>query len=168
MLKQHLTGRSRRKKCDEKSPLCGRCGQSNRECLWPTRDELVDRRYASHQNSRYATVLAPGDQASIESSLLFRLSESVAYGQISRDLEGVAERHFVSQYYRLLILPNCHPGNYNFYEPAPYTDCVQNSSMPGFQRSRGSWETGRVSDTQYFAMLPRTFTSSIQTARCRS
>jgi hypothetical protein len=163
-----MAGRSRRKKCDEKSPLCGRCLQSNRECLWPTKTELVDRRYTSHQKYRYATLLAPGDQASFEASLIFRLSESVAHGTLSRDLEGVVERHFVSQYYRLLILPNCHPGKYDFYERAPYTDSVQNSSMAGSQRSRGSWETRRVSDMQCFAMLPRTFTSSIQTAKCRS
>ncbi|KAK7190481.1 hypothetical protein DPSP01_005292 [Paraphaeosphaeria sporulosa] len=109
-----LTCRNRRKKCDEKTPACKRCLQSNRNCLWPTSEELLDRRFASHQRSRYALGLASEDQdilakAFVGSSLVCRLSRPVVLGAISESLEGFLVRHFVQKYYRSLVLPNSHP-----------------------------------------------------------
>ncbi|KAF1968917.1 hypothetical protein BU23DRAFT_255576 [Bimuria novae-zelandiae CBS 107.79] len=133
-----LTCRNRRKKCDEKSPICGRCSQSNRACLWPTSADLVDRRYANHERSRYATSPKSGDQESspedtaVESSLVFRLSESVAHGAMSHDLEGVVTRHFVNHYYDSLILPNSHPA-------------FSNGWMSEIQRLMGEWKSVRYS-----------------------
>lgn len=40
-------------------------------------------------------------------------SESVAQHGYSKDLELVISRHFIEQYYGLLLLPNCHPDFYD-------------------------------------------------------
>lgn len=48
-----IIGRQRRKKCDEKSPICDLCSLSGRECIWPSADDLLDRRNAHHCDSRH-------------------------------------------------------------------------------------------------------------------
>lgn len=48
-----IAGRQRRKKCDEKSPICDLCSSSGRECIWPAADDLLDRRNAHHCDSRH-------------------------------------------------------------------------------------------------------------------
>ncbi|CAO2647315.1 Nn.00g082370.m01.CDS01 [Neocucurbitaria sp. VM-36] len=100
-----LTCRSRRKKCDEKTPACDRCSLSGRSCQWPHSNDLVDRRYASHPESRYGTT-------TIETGLCLR-SESASRGQVTYDLEVVISQHFIDKYYGLLLLPGCHPDFHN-------------------------------------------------------
>ncbi|KAH7263795.1 hypothetical protein BKA59DRAFT_466716 [Fusarium tricinctum] len=48
-----FTCRQRRKKCDEKSPICDLCNSSGRECIWPSADDMLDRRNAHHCASRH-------------------------------------------------------------------------------------------------------------------
>ncbi|KAF1847997.1 uncharacterized protein K460DRAFT_374944 [Cucurbitaria berberidis CBS 394.84] len=95
-----LTCRSRRKKCDENTPACDRCLLSGRSCQWPKSTDLVDRRYASHPESRYGNT--------IETRLSLR-SESASQGQATYGLEVAISRHFIDKYYGFLLLPGCHP-----------------------------------------------------------
>ncbi|RMJ09413.1 hypothetical protein CDV36_010967 [Fusarium kuroshium] len=53
-----LTCRQRRKKCDEKLPVCDACSFSKRNCQWPSSSDLLDRRYASHSDSRHREPIA--------------------------------------------------------------------------------------------------------------
>ncbi|KAF5552696.1 transcriptional regulatory [Fusarium mexicanum] len=48
-----FTCRQRRKKCDEKSPICDLCRSSGRKCIWPSASDLLDRRYSHHCDSRH-------------------------------------------------------------------------------------------------------------------
>jgi hypothetical protein len=93
-------GRDRRKKCDERTPVCSRCSSSGRACEWPNSKQLLDRRYASHPGSRHGKASSPG--------LVCLQSENTARGQLSIDLEVVISRHFIEKYYGFLLLPNCH------------------------------------------------------------
>jgi hypothetical protein len=122
-----ILGRSRKKKCDEKTPVCGLCSLSKRECQWPTSADLVDRRYASHHQSRHSarsqspaspsiTTKNEVTRVSWPDTVTLRISlpsESVAQLNLSRDLELVISRHFIERYYSLLLLPNCHPDFYD-------------------------------------------------------
>lgn len=99
----YTLGRSRRKKCDEKTPVCERCSISGRSCQWPSSTDLLDRRYASHPKSRYSP----------EDTILCLRSETTAHDQVTQDLEVFISRHFIDKYYRFLLLPNCHPDFYN-------------------------------------------------------
>lgn len=98
----HLTisGRSRRKKCDETLPICERCSSAGRVCEYPTSIQMVDRRYASHPRSRHS--ISP------DSTVLCNQSERAAHNQLSNDLEVVVSKHFIEKYYSFLLLPNCH------------------------------------------------------------
>jgi hypothetical protein len=93
-------GRHRRKKCDERRPVCARCAMSGRVCDWPNIKQLVDRRYTSHPQSRYGT----GDNI----TLISLQSEQTAREQLTIDLEVIISRHFIEEYYCFLLLPNCH------------------------------------------------------------
>ncbi|KAI8664911.1 Zn(2)-C6 fungal-type domain-containing protein [Fusarium sp. Ph1] len=53
-----LTCRQRRKKCNEKFPVCDACSLSSRNCQWPSSSDLLDRRYASHSDSRHREPIA--------------------------------------------------------------------------------------------------------------
>ncbi|KAI1055440.1 hypothetical protein LB506_011442 [Fusarium annulatum] len=48
-----FTCRQRRKKCDEKTPICDLCRSSGRKCIWPSASDLLDRRYSHHSDSRH-------------------------------------------------------------------------------------------------------------------
>jgi hypothetical protein len=73
---------------------------SNRACEWPSKNQLVDRRYASHPTSRYC---------SADSTVWVCLQpESTAREKLTVDLEVIISRHFIEKYYRFLLLPNCH------------------------------------------------------------
>jgi hypothetical protein len=61
---------------------------------------LVDRRHASHPESRY------GSTAAVTSFSFW--SEDVAQGKVTLDLEVIISRHFIEKYYNFLLLPNCH------------------------------------------------------------
>ncbi|KAF2260878.1 hypothetical protein CC78DRAFT_522587 [Lojkania enalia] len=127
-----LTCKPRRKKCDEALPICGLCSLSRRSCQWPSSADVVDRRYASHPQSRHSAS-SPSSQKCPESpknhgsemevvrskwphavalKICFR-SESAAHQGLSRDLELTISRHFIEKYYGLLLLPNCHPAFYD-------------------------------------------------------
>ncbi|KAL7911444.1 hypothetical protein GGI35DRAFT_442807 [Trichoderma velutinum] len=129
-----LTCRQRRMKCDEALPICGCCIFSRRKCQWPTAADLLDRRFASHCQSRHRSirVQANGAKNGIEDSDQPReegnegrlrtipnpnpyvLSESgVAHRAASRHLEFVISRHFVERYCCLTLLPSCHPDFYD-------------------------------------------------------
>lgn len=126
-------GRSRRKKCDEISPVCGLCDLSKRQCRWPTTADLVDRRYTSHHDSRHSfthqsntptgSSLSRRNETQMEvvhskwphavTLKICLLSESTAHQGLSRDIEIAISRHFIEKYYGLLLLPNCHPDFYD-------------------------------------------------------
>ncbi|KAL7949506.1 hypothetical protein V8C42DRAFT_311082 [Trichoderma barbatum] len=124
-----LTCRQRRTKCDEIIPICGGCRFSGRNCQWPTAADLLDRRFASHCQSRHRSARAKTKRAkngtgdshqtgeeSQEESLctipnpnLYLLSEAgVAHGAASRHLEFAISRHFAERYCGLILLPGCH------------------------------------------------------------
>ncbi|KAF2024532.1 hypothetical protein EK21DRAFT_78511 [Setomelanomma holmii] len=94
-------GRSRRKKCDERAPICERCDLSGRKCQWPDSGQMLDRRYASHPRSRYS--------ANTDIPSVCHQSEEAAHTRLTIDLEVVISRHFIETYYGYLLLPNCHP-----------------------------------------------------------
>lgn len=95
-----MSGRDRRKKCDEQTPICNRCALSGRVCEWPSSKQLLDRRYASHPESRHGKVSSPG--------MVCLQSENTARVKLGIDLEVVISRHFIEKYYGFLLLPNCH------------------------------------------------------------
>ncbi|KAH6983706.1 fungal-specific transcription factor domain-containing protein, partial [Ilyonectria destructans] len=113
-----LTCRKRRKKCDERLPICDGCNLSRRHCQWPTLPDLLDRRFASHNRSRYnqpQTAIAHFKPlgTTVDSELATFSKVPAAQGVVSRDPEPVVLRHFMERFYSLLILPNCHPSFYN-------------------------------------------------------
>ncbi|CAG9975556.1 unnamed protein product [Clonostachys byssicola] len=124
-----LTCRRRRKKCDEKLPICVNCISSHRHCQWPTFADLYDRRYASHSESRYRDNLSKPQESSSDHDGLheecrscrsshgqhnpFLLdagvsSSAVAQRVLSQELDCHISRHFVKKFYSLLLLPYCH------------------------------------------------------------
>src|SRR5687768_6450136 len=138
-----LPGRRRRKKCNEVHPSCGECSFAARKCEWPASHDLLDRRFASHENSRHKprsqsqsqsptldsvallkTMNLPtvskgacfnvnSGHASLTSLGRLRAESGAAFIIISRDTSVVLSRHFVERYYDLLLLPSCHPSFYN-------------------------------------------------------
>ncbi|KAH7413827.1 hypothetical protein DE146DRAFT_8670 [Phaeosphaeria sp. MPI-PUGE-AT-0046c] len=107
VLRQRLRGktgclscRNGRKKCDERTPTCKRCSLAGRVCEWPNSKQMLDRRYASHPESRHGKASSPG--------LICIQSENTARERITIDLEVVISRHFIEKYYGFLLLPNCH------------------------------------------------------------
>ncbi|KAH7122081.1 hypothetical protein B0J13DRAFT_156198 [Dactylonectria estremocensis] len=121
-----LTCRKRRKKCDEQLPLCNACHLSGRQCLWPTSEDLLDRRFNSHQNSRHRATRSQragsvateddhsrktrSESVSVDSEHWILTESGAAHEVVARDLEVVISRHFVERFYGLLLLPKCHPG----------------------------------------------------------
>ncbi|CAH0050793.1 unnamed protein product [Clonostachys solani] len=119
-------GRQRRKKCDEKLPICGNCISSHRDCQWPTFADLYDRRYASHSESRHRENLSKFQESGLNYNSLHKLcrsshgqhklflsgaelsSSAVAQRVLSQELDCHISRHFVNKFYSLLLLPYCH------------------------------------------------------------
>lgn len=121
-------------RCDESLPICGGCCFSRRKCQWPTAADLLDRRFASHCQSRHRSTGAKAKRArngtknsdqlreesneerlsTIPNPNFHLLSESgLAHGAASRHLEFVISRHFVERYSCLTLLPSCHPDFYD-------------------------------------------------------
>lgn len=97
-------------------------------------EDLTDRRYNSHPARRSASPVVPKAEvvtssvascqnqiqlwkASQEDDLLVDtgpcfLTEAASHQILCRDLEMVIARHFSDKYYRLILLPNCHPEFY--------------------------------------------------------
>ncbi|KAH8731971.1 hypothetical protein GQ44DRAFT_270319 [Phaeosphaeriaceae sp. PMI808] len=95
-----LTCRGRRKKCDEQTPVCSRCASSGRACEWPSLGQMVDRRYATHPNSRYGSnTTAPP---------ICYQSENTFQEKQSRDLEVIMSRHFIDKFFAVIVLPESH------------------------------------------------------------
>ncbi|KAF2109666.1 hypothetical protein BDV96DRAFT_651644 [Lophiotrema nucula] len=115
-----LNCRNRRKKCDEKSPVCTRCALSGRECQWPTTADLLDRRHAAHIEARHSPTadsssFLRGEGTAPTSEPLATISftsDKAARHALSSHLEDTFSRHFVKDYSSLLLLPNCHPDFY--------------------------------------------------------
>ncbi|KAM0426558.1 hypothetical protein ACHAPT_008250 [Fusarium lateritium] len=128
-----LTCRQRRKKCDEKSPVCGNCVTVGRECQWPSLQDMIDRRHISHDRSRHreSPVKSPRQQSPKQGglapvraespvdlyspphpnvSVCFHSEVAISHSVISRDLETCLSHHFTDKYYSLLLLPSSHPG----------------------------------------------------------
>ncbi|CAH0021209.1 unnamed protein product [Clonostachys rhizophaga] len=124
-----LTCRRRRKKCDEKLPICVNCISSHRDCQWPTFADLYDRRYASHSESRHRDNLSTPQQSGLDHDGLHKecrfcrsshgqhnpflsgaeiSSSAVAQRALSQELDCHISRHFVNKFYSLLLLPYCH------------------------------------------------------------
>lgn len=131
IITNELAGRARKKKCDQQAPVCGLCNRLKYKCQWPTSAELIDRRYLSHQESRYATKSRiPSTEVEITKREIVEphssplpafafnislLSELVAYHHLSSDLEIVISKHFAEKYCGLLLLPNSHPKFYDVW-----------------------------------------------------
>ncbi|KAK7215765.1 hypothetical protein V2G26_003768 [Clonostachys chloroleuca] len=124
-----LTCRRRRKKCDEKLPICVNCISSHRDCQWPTFADLYDRRYASHSESRHRNHLSIPEESGLNHDGLHKecrfyrsshgqhnpflsgaafSSSAVAQRALSQELDCHISRHFVNKFYSLLLLPYCH------------------------------------------------------------
>lgn len=46
-------GRQRRKKCDERLPVCNGCSSSRRACRWPSRSDMTDRRFGKSRDDHH-------------------------------------------------------------------------------------------------------------------
>ncbi|KAH8180153.1 fungal specific transcription factor domain-containing protein [Sarocladium implicatum] len=106
-----LVCRQKRKKCDEKLPVCDRCQRSGSKCQWPSSAELVDRRFASHSEFRHRKS-ARHDQsepAHVASEPSFVLEADAAHKLISRDIEAALSLHFDTEYAQLILPPGGHP-----------------------------------------------------------
>ncbi|KAH7021478.1 uncharacterized protein B0I36DRAFT_32328 [Microdochium trichocladiopsis] len=106
-----LTCRQRKKKCDETTPVCGECIRNRRSCQWPGSRELVDRRFAVHEASRYWAASAELGHAKTSPlvSISTLLAESgAAHALTSREMPVVLARHFLDRYFDLILLPTCH------------------------------------------------------------
>ncbi|KIW62814.1 hypothetical protein PV04_10945 [Phialophora macrospora] len=128
-----LTCRKRRKKCDDavRPSACDRCIKSGRACVWPTQDELLDRRH--RRVSR--TSKSPSPARSVESTdTIVQDADAAASGTgtnrlssfvcreigfrsdlfsstiFQSDLEVDCFRHFVNGFLPLLLLSTGHPG----------------------------------------------------------
>lgn len=97
-------GRSRKKKCDERTPACDRCSLSSRSCKWPDSVDLVDRRYTAHPKSRYGN---------IPEAMICLHSERATCDQVIFNLEAFIARHFFEKFFNLLFLPGGHPDFHN-------------------------------------------------------
>jgi hypothetical protein len=129
-------GRSRRKKCDEQSPRCGKCVKSKRVCSWPGKDDLWDRRHqrasksANSPSKRPETVpvqcmpvLAPKLSSVGQASPVIVCREVsintdlLNSNKFNSDLEVDCFRHFLDGFLPLLLLSSAHPGFRTTYIP---------------------------------------------------
>lgn len=94
-----MQGRNRRKKCDEARPSCTRCLQSRRTCVWPTVDELTDRRHIIRSKS--------DGKHNIDSNLL--VCHDVTRDIHKQTLEATVVHHFSTNLLYALINPESSP-----------------------------------------------------------
>lgn len=100
-----LTCRRRKKKCDEVTPICGGCRNGNRACRWPSQQDLLDHRFSSYPRPRRDSLLVR------HGAVRAGLPTAVQLTKVSNlAIEGILSRHFVEQYYSLVLLPGCHSG----------------------------------------------------------
>lgn len=129
------------------------CNRLEYKCQWPTPEKLIDRRFLSHQESRYATksqvpnintevdttkteIIEPHSSQQLHASAfnISLLSELVAHHHLSSDLEIVISKHFAEKYCGLLLLPNSHPKFYDewltgMFRLIPYHDGLRYSVL---------------------------------------
>ncbi|KPI35889.1 uncharacterized protein AB675_10415 [Cyphellophora attinorum] len=119
-----LTCRSRRKKCDERIPVCDRCSASQRKCEWPGAHDLLDRRHVARRGSASSagsTSSTPRNYSSAQATLaivvqappLSLRSESVSSQIMRRDVEPLVSANFFDNYFDMVLLPDCHPQFYH-------------------------------------------------------
>ena len=126
-------GRQRRKKCNEalKPMRCERCIKSKRACVWPTPEDLIDRRNV--RGSKFSK--SPSPSSSIENEIRemklavaaparpvpvpspFFVCREIAFKSdlfnattFKSDLEVNLFRRYVEDLQPLLLLPTTHPG----------------------------------------------------------
>lgn len=119
-------GRIFRKKCDEQKPACSRCCRASESCVWPTRDQLTDRRRRKivaaeisvpetppTTQSRAPTFAAddceiqPSPETPSETGPL--LPSPGLKSTISSDIELNLLQYFTDVYYERLLLPRAYP-----------------------------------------------------------
>lgn len=114
--------------------MCGRCRLVGRQCQWPSETDMLDRRFASHVQSRHSTAVNTAirdadEQEHQQNELAYQgqligageldpftdprldlsLSSQITHTMISLELEHSITNHFVEKYFSLLLLPGCHP-----------------------------------------------------------
>ncbi|KAK0392856.1 hypothetical protein NLU13_2350 [Sarocladium strictum] len=114
-----LVCRQKRKKCDEKLPVCDRCRRSGSQCQWPSSADLVDRRFASHSEFRHrkSTRSELPESALAITKPAFSLEAGAAHGVVSRDIETALDVHFDSNFSVLIIPPGGHPSFFDDWAP---------------------------------------------------
>jgi hypothetical protein len=120
-LPSQQTGRRRKKKCDEATPTCHGCEVAGHDCIWPAQADTIDRRFASHSQSRHHGVSAQsktrqpqdnfgpdGSPEGVNKSTSQSTGQAMVNNVMSESLEIFVFRHFLDKYCRLILLPWCH------------------------------------------------------------
>lgn len=115
-----LTGcfmcRQRRKKCDERKPLCSGCARQDFKCVWPAPEKVVGDNISAGDNSPQSAAQMESESIAhspfSDDSTKFTHASSASYG-----LPGITTSmdHYLSLYLREGFLPtvlraNAHPG----------------------------------------------------------
>lgn len=106
-----LTCRQRRKKCDEAHPACVRCISAQRDCVWPSSEQLKDRRNLTRRTLE-STLIENDNREDEAIELIPRIARSEVdlSNTVSEEcLQMVVGRHFIEHCYSLLINSDSHP-----------------------------------------------------------
>lgn len=106
-----VTCRQRRKKCDEAHPACIRCISAQHDCVWPSPDQLKDRRNLSRKDLQ-PKLIANDDRQDGAVQVLPRIvpNEVRLTDTVSEEcLQMVVGRHFIEDCYSLLLNSDSHP-----------------------------------------------------------
>ncbi|KAK1658900.1 hypothetical protein BDP55DRAFT_593273 [Colletotrichum godetiae] len=92
------TCRRRRVKCSEEKPTCRNCVASSRGCVWPSSNDMYDRRHRSRRSCSDDRTLPSPSPRSEDSIIALELRESP-------DLEQELTRHYFNVFLSVLLLP---------------------------------------------------------------
>jgi hypothetical protein len=112
-----LTCRKRKKKCNEQRPKCLYCVTSQRTCVWPSVDLLIDGRNRARRASSQSSdagrqkIRQPDDAKALVStgSSMLAADFDIALRTLGSGLEVAIAHHFVDHYYPHLISFDCDP-----------------------------------------------------------
>lgn len=106
-------GRTRRKKCSERKPICHGCSNLSLPCVWPEEEateshaavKVVPRRITSNAQSESVS-----ETASLLKPLLPARPNCLQYRPTTSENEDVLLKHFSDKYSHLLFQTHAHPG----------------------------------------------------------
>ncbi|OHF02307.1 hypothetical protein CORC01_02300 [Colletotrichum orchidophilum] len=91
-------GRKRRVKCGEERPKCRNCVASGRGCIWPSSDDMYDRRHRFRRSCSNDRALPSPSSCSEDSITYLELREPP-------DLEQELIHHYLNVFLSVLLLP---------------------------------------------------------------